>query len=730
LSKGVRIFACVAGIVGLCVALGVFVRLHRELAREAPLPSGLPTPKMPDTTAGEQALERVREFARARAAVREDFGRGEAELREFMKRHPGSGETAEGHIVLAEALTERGDAAGALRELDAVIAMPDQGRRLPRALLLRAALVKQDDEAAARKALETVRANIACPALQAKASLQLGLLELDRRAYTKAIPFLDEVIHAKAPETAQATDALCKALVGHIGELAQAANWQGVLGWSEEQIKHFPELAIVHHLCHYHQAIAYRHLGQFAKARIYIERLRRDVAKETLGEGVDLEGERAAITAAEAATGILRTREAFLRASQAGKDTRAHFEGEIAADTTWPKQPSPLVLTGPVTVRPGATLTIEPGLAVQLVIDARLVVEGALVARGTAQQHIRFTSAAAGAPTYFDGEGIEFADSSLDDRCVLEHCVLEYQRTGVACRSAAPSLRHGTFARNGREALLIDGRYEMTVEQCAFEANDGTGIHAKDADVVVRRCRIADNGRDGISLNGRSSSTIEANRIANNGGAGIVCDNGVTAAVKANEIAGNHGDGIYANRLSVLRIEGNILRENQGDGIRCERDSSPEILGNAITRTKGGAIRLDRCGGTIRGNNILRSGSNAIYLAESCSPRIEGNWLQSNHGAGVACSDACAPTITGNAFINHDPGPLSTLGKMKIMAQRNYFGSAPRRGGGAPRPIPDDKLDKQIFDKTNMAQLGEIVWRPRLDEPPPRPPMPELPPLP
>jgi tetratricopeptide (TPR) repeat protein len=730
LSKGVRIFACVAGILGLCVALGVFVRLHREMAREAPLPDGLPRPQLPDTVAGERALERVKAFARARAAVREDFAGGEGELREFMKQHPGSGETAEGHIVLAEALTARGDTAGALRELDAVIAMPDQGRRLPRALLLRAALVRPGDEAAARRALETVRADIACPGLQAKASLQLGLLELGNRGYTKAIPYLDEVIHSKAPETAQAVDALRKALVGHIAQLAQAANWQGVLEWSQEQIKHFPELAIVHHVCHYHQAIAYRQLGQFAKARVYIERLRRDVPKETLGEEVDLEGQRAAITTAEEAAGILRTRQAFLRASQAGKDTRTHFEGEIAADTTWRKDPSPLVLTGPVTVRQGATLTIEPGLTVQLVIDARIVVEGALVARGTAQQPIRLTSAATGAPTFFDGEGIEFADSSLDDRCVLEHCVIEYQRTGVACQSAAPLLRHCTFSRNGREALLIDGRYEMAVEDCTFEANDGTAIHAKGADVTVRRCRIADNGRDGISLNGRSSSTIEASRIAGNGVAGIVCDNGVTATVKANEIAGNHGDGVYANRLSILRIEGNIIRENQGDGIRCERDSSPEILGNAITRTKGSAIRLNRCGGTIRGNNILRSGSNAIHLVESASPLIEGNWLQGNHGAGVACSEACAPTITGNAFINHDPGPLSTLGKMKIMAQRNYFGTMPRRGGGTVQPIPDEKLDKQIFDKTNMAQLGEIVWRPRLDQPPPRPPMPELPTLP
>ena len=72
MSKASKITILVLGIVGLGAAGGVFVHLHRELAKEAPLPGNLPTPEKPDTSEGERMLERVKEFSRLRAALREE----------------------------------------------------------------------------------------------------------------------------------------------------------------------------------------------------------------------------------------------------------------------------------------------------------------------------------------------------------------------------------------------------------------------------------------------------------------------------------------------------------------------------------------------------------------------------------------------------------------------------------------------------------------------------------
>ncbi len=56
--------------------------------------------------------------------------------------------------------------------------------------------------------------------------------------------------------------------------------------------------------------------------------------------------------------------------------------GIIATDTTWDLAGSPYVMTSIVTVNPGVTLTIEPGVTVQGVNGTVLIVEGDLQAVG------------------------------------------------------------------------------------------------------------------------------------------------------------------------------------------------------------------------------------------------------------------------------------------------------------------------------------------------------------
>ena len=724
MSKATRTFIAVAGVVGVCAALGAFCVLRLKHSKPIERPGTVVEPEPPDPRPADELGARLAKLLDARNTLGEQPAEGVRKLREIIASHPNSGEAFEARILLAQALTKQGDTEAALRELDAVIQSPEQGRRVPRALMLRADLIRTTDEAAARQVLEAVRNNKGYPDFQMTASLALGLIELEHGQFEKALTYLEKVAAVAVAEQAEAVKAVRRAVLGRLKTLADAGNWQGVIGWADEKAKEFASLTTLRHVLAYHRAIAYRNLGQFAEARVLLDRLTRDVPSVLLGSDVDIDAERAAIAKAEEAVGIRRSPEAFLRAKKAGKDARPHVEGAIAADTTWGADKGPLVLTGVVTVKQGATLTLEAGLTVQFLTGTRIVVEGALAARGTADQPIRFTSAATKAPTFFDGDGIEFADSSDDAKCVLDHCVIEYQRIGVACRSAKPSLRHCTFRNTGEKALHVEDT-DLTVEGCTFEANDGTAIYAQRANMVIRQCRIVRNGQDGISLNGRSASQIEANRITGNGGIGISCDNDVAATVKDNEIAENKGDGIYANRFSVLKIVNNVIHKNGGAGVNCERDSAPEITGNAITESGGNAIRLNRSDGIIRANNLLRSRASAVYCAENASPKVEGNWVERTHGAGVACGETCSPVITGNAFIGYDPCPLSTLGKQNINAQGNYYAS-----GRDPKPVPDDKLDKQIMDKADMHTLGEIVWRPRLDAPPPRPPMPKLPALP
>ena len=737
MTKPTRILLARLTIGGLCVAVAAFIGTHYWFAKEPPPPEGVPEPPKPDTSAADALMERLRHFRQIQVTLNDDFEEGLRQMRAFMGKYADTGEAAEAHIVLARAYAKHGDSQAALAELSALLQMPDQGRRAPRALVLKAELLASSDEPAARDALATVRRDARFPDLQMRATLRLGLLDMAKGDYTKAIPLFKEVAATGVPERADAREALQEAAVGQAKKRAAAQEWQAVLDWAEAKIEEFPDLNAMRHALRYQQAVAYRHLSQHAMARTFIERLRRDVPADLLDEDIDLDAELGAITKAEEAAGVRRTRDAFLKAVQAAQDARAHFEGDIAADATWSKARSPLVLTGPVTVQQGATLTIEAGTVVQFLLGARLVVEGAVVARGTADQPIRFTSAAEKAPTFFDGGGIELADTSVDATCAFEHCVVEYQRVGLTCRAAQPAIRHCTFTRNGMDGLLLSDFVTLTLEGCTFEANDGNGLHAERSELVVRRCRVLKNGLDGLSFLGKSTPTIEANRVSGNLGNGITCDQDVAATIRGNEIADNKGNGIYANRFAVRTIQGNRL-VNNGTGIRCERDSSPEITGNAILRSVGNGICLTRSSGAIRDNLIVGSRATAISLAQNASPTIEGNWVLMTHGASVQCGEGCAPTITRNAFAGFDPGALGTIGRMKITAPRNFFGRFEGRMAELRReplkaleeakllPLPEEKMKDAIFDKADQPQLGEIAWRPRLEEPPPRPAMPEL----
>src|SRR3990172_233073 len=71
--------------------------------------------------------------------------------------------------------------------------------------------------------------------------------------------------------------------------------------------------------------------------------------------------------------------------------------GIITSDTTWTKADSPFILSGLVGVASGVTLTIEPGVTVNLT-EYSLQVAGTLYARGgSGENNITFTSKS---PTY------------------------------------------------------------------------------------------------------------------------------------------------------------------------------------------------------------------------------------------------------------------------------------------------------------------------------------------
>ena len=701
-------------LIAIGAGVGLYVHVKLQEGQRAPMPPEFEEKLRQHDTAAEGVLA----LGAIRGMLKDAPEEATRRLRALIEASPASPEAAEARLILAEVVAKGGDLPGALALLEAVIADPQAGPRASRARLVRARLQAKADPAAARRELDAIIRNDAHDLLyQNAARLELGLLDLRAGQFLQAIAALTPLTQRSYPEKTAALEAIRKAVEGHANALAKGSDPAALLTWGDEMLKKFPELDALRGTMRYHQAGALRQAGRLAGARTLAEQVRRD--DPALEQACA--GELQRIAEAEAAAGILRDPALFLKAKAEGKEARASIHGDIAADTTWTKQNSPLVLTGKVTVKPGATLTIEPGCVVQFLLGTRLAVEGALVARGTAEAPIRFTSAVQKEPTPFDGEGIFFADSSADGRCVLEHCVVEHQRVGVACAAASPTLRRCTLRRNGAAAILAtDGAEPRIEDACRIEDNDGIGIRGDGANIAVRRCLILRNGGDGIRLADKAKGTIEASRIRDNGGHGIALDNFASPTVQGNEIAANRGSGIRANRFSQPAIQGNVIRENRGSGIRCTLDSASTIAGNLIEANHDHPIVLDKSDGTIKGNNILGNRPYGVNCLRSASPQIEGNWIEGNGGADIICGEASAPLITGNAIIGKGKA-ISNTGTLTIQAKDNYFGDA-----------DDARMEQLIFDKGDEQTLGEVLWRPRLSAPPPRPPKPtpDLPPLP
>ena len=82
---------------------------------------------------------------------------------------------------------------------------------------------------------------------------------------------------------------------------------------------------------------------------------------------------------------------------------------EITSNAQWTLSDSPVSLTEKVIIRPGVTLVVDAGVTVMLAEDAGILVEGSLLANGTANQPILFTRAtgSSGWP------GIEFSGARV-----------------------------------------------------------------------------------------------------------------------------------------------------------------------------------------------------------------------------------------------------------------------------------------------------------------------------
>lgn len=173
--------------------------------------------------------------------------------------------------------------------------------------------------------------------------------------------------------------------------------------------------------------------------------------------------------------------------------------GGIFANTSWTVANSPYVLTGPIVVFPGNTLTIEPGVTVKVQFKgfntglmSYIELRGNMIANGTKTAPIRFE---AELPTQeYTWRGIEIksvqggsftgahfelqnalygigSDKIYYDTLSFKHCSFKNNMFGIYL-VANLKLDSCSFVNNGAAVTAMPSYGGVDVNQCTFEENN------------------------------------------------------------------------------------------------------------------------------------------------------------------------------------------------------------------------------------------------------------------
>jgi parallel beta-helix repeat protein len=230
-------------------------------------------------------------------------------------------------------------------------------------------------------------------------------------------------------------------------------------------------------------------------------------------------------------------------------------KGVIKCDSIWEKE---VIIKGDVEIAQGATLILMPGTVIKFAkIEengpaklyeskehyfprAELIIRGRILARGTKDRMILFTSAEQ-SPRPAAWGAINFLDTRDN---IMEFCEISYAHTGVHC--------HGG---------------QVTVANCYFHDN-GVAIGLKNVKQFKTRCvvpilynRITGNG-GGILFGNGANITISHNQISNNKLFGILGKKGTFSYVRYNNIMHN-GKGIALYAMEGFQLSENNISDNE-----------------------------------------------------------------------------------------------------------------------------------------------------------------------
>jgi hypothetical protein len=288
--------------------------------------------------------------------------------------------------------------------------------------------------------------------------------------------------------------------------------------------------------------------------------------------------------------------------------------GIIASDTTWTKANSPYILTGPVGISQGITLTIEPGTILNL-NGNYLQVNGTLQAIGTKSEPISIE----GNSQNLNIMGIDFTSFSADwneqdgSGSIIENAIIT--SIEISINGTSPKINNNTLI-DSYIYSHITGSPIVTNNNITGAITYGTAITGGESSLIANNV-ISD--QHDIAILAYSSTVVENNTVVGVRAKGINADE---SYVLNNTVSGCTEWGISA--VSDATIERNTIINNY-EGL-VSRGNSNLVYNNTIANNTIGIYLYNPA--NINYNNIENNMQYSIQLdiTEKYNVNATYNW--------------------------------------------------------------------------------------------------------
>jgi parallel beta-helix repeat protein len=411
---------------------------------------------------------------------------------------------------------------------------------------------------------------------------------------------------------------------------------------------------------------------------------------------------------------------------------QTEVSGIIDSSTTWNLNGSPYTVVGNVMVNGNVTLTIEPGVIIKFRSGFCIQILGELVAKGTSDNKITFTSSKS-SPAAGDWGYIYFGNSSTDatfdsignylSGSIIENCIIEYGgylEGGLYIESSSPLINSNIIRNNNNNGIkLISGLPKLRNNK--IESNNGDGIYVSAApdSICIENCKIVSNKGKGICIL-NSKFKITGCLVKNNDSYGmdIVDSRGL---VSYNIIYNNYLHGIYARGRGT--ICNNIIISNRLTGIFMYYSGDLSIYNNVIAKNRQAAFVIHPGGGgvnSISNNQIYKNShlSGSVFSGKpynSTTTSFSKNTITKN----VSTRLSYTISIEGKSVINlngknnifdntarYDIYNTLPFGSGNINAKNNWWGTS-----------NESEIQAKIFDWNDSGYISVVEFSPYLNSP-------------